>query len=351
VKIKIPREMVFVDEKTGKVSLLANPLTKTGNLATRGGELSIQLETDPNIDEPQIVDPGNKINTYDARERGRKYKGQIKEAKDAKKGVLDELKRDAGKVRTRAIVPVESERSIIPVSSETALVPLNREEERAIVPVAQRRRRPRLQPVDVDDGGLDGYIADMESAPTRKTTRRPIDAAISGAMSRLDSDLRVAGRRHSAFEELSKVGRQAVRDQIPAEETLMNRAIENLNRDLRVSSRRHDTFKELQNIGRRALDSGGVEEHKSPEAHELLRQRQSQRRDNTFRELQAMGQRALQQTRQRERSQYNAQNYQQNRNAIRQHRNERIQCECGDEVMRTNMARHLKTQRHRNAMG
>lgn len=451
IQIRIPKEMVHVDKVSGRVSLLVDPLTKKGDIAKKGGEPSVILKTDPYIDEPQIVNPGQMINTFDAKERGKRYKGQIKEAKEAKKGVLDELRRDAGRVRTRAIVPLNTERSIVPVQSERAVVPVSRERgivplntERSIVPVVAERaiiplsadraivplnteredapprgrrrgRRPRLQPVDVDDGGLDEFAAVLDSSSTHGTLR-PIDAAIHGALSRLDSDLRVAGRRHTAFEELRRIGQRAVDEQTPAEDKVINRVVQNLDRDLAVSSRRHDAFRELRAMGERAVrsqttdeellaelqqataklkeilaagdieeskkkqafdklqklakklkqkqviaelkqlatrfkDSQGVEERKSPESHELLRQRQENRRNVAFEQLREIGREALQQTRQRERSQYNAQNYEQNRNAIRQHRNERIQCECGDEVMRTNMARHLKTQRHRNAMG
>lgn len=323
IKVKLPREMIYVDEKTGKVSLLANPLTKSGNLAKKGQEWSIQLETDPHIDKPEIVDEGNKINTFDAKERGKKYKGQIKEAKENKTDMLSELKKEAGKVRTRAIVPVNGERAIIPLNTEKAIVPVGErsvmpvEQERAIIPLnreeetppaRQRRgRRPRLQPVDVNDGGLDRYTADLDAAPIQGTLR-PIDGAIQKALSRLNHDLNVSSRRYTAFEE-------------------------------------------LRGIGRRGLDSEGVEEHKSPESHEILRQRQEGRRVVAFEQLKDVGQKALQDTRRQEKIRYNMEHYQQNRQHIRRHRNEQITCEvCGGRYMRTNQARHLKSKRHQDAL-
>jgi hypothetical protein len=327
VKIKLPREMVHVDDKTGRVSLLANPLTKQGNLAKKGGEWSIQLETDPHIDKPEIVDEGQLINTYDAKEKGKRYKGQINETKDRKTDMLGELKRDAGRVRTRAIVPVNSERAIVPVGEraivpvgERAIVPVGERAivpmgERAIVPIfdervtvpvgrEQKKRRPRLQPIDVDDGGLDGFADVLDRAPARGT-RRPIDEAINGAISRLDADLRVANRRYTAFEELRGVGQAALS---------------------------------------RIQQDSGVEEHKSPESHEMLRQRQEGRRAVAFEQLRGIGKKAI-------KKQANAENYAANRDRIRQHRNEQVTCDCGDTVMRTNMARHLKSKRHLDRMG
>lgn len=303
ITISVPKEMVYVDKKSGRVSLLVDPLTKKGDIAKKGGEPSVILKTDPHIDAPQILNEGVQINTHTAKQLGQKYKGQIKEAKGNKTDMLGELKREAGKVRTRAIVPVNGERAIVPVVSDRALIPLNREE-RSIVPVAQKPRRPRLQPVDVDDGGLDGWADDLNKAATNKTTVRPLDDMLRGAMNRLDADLRVSSRRYTAFEELRNVG-QAAMSRIP--------------------------------------EDSGLEEHKSPESHEMLRQRQEGRRATAFGQLQEIGKKAL-------KKQSNAENYAANRGRIRQHRNEKIECECGDMITRTNQARHLKSKRHTDNM-
>lgn len=294
VRIRLPKEMIHVDTKTGRVSLLVDPLTKSGGVAHKGGEPSIQLETDPHIDKPEIVDEGRMIYTQDAKGLGHKYKGQIKGAKEAKGKVLDELMRDAGGRRPR-LQPVDVDDGGL----DGFIDALDSAPTRGT-----KKRRPRLQPVDVDDGGLDGWAVELDTAPTQGTPVDPFDNAIRAAMNRLDADLQVASRRHDTFEELRGIGQAAL-------------------------SRIHQ--------------DPGVEEHKSPESHEMLRQRQEQKRAAAFEGLKAIGKKAL-------KKQANAENYAANRGRIREHRNERVECECGDTVMRTNMARHLKSRRHADNM-
>jgi hypothetical protein len=232
--------MVFIDKKSGRVSLTVEPLTKKGNIAKRGGEKSVHLQSDPNINRPVIENEGKMIDTKQAKQIGKKYKGQIKDAKSNKKKVLEEL--------------------------------------------------PKVRP---DRDVMDDF--------------------------ELNEELRTATQR-------LREGMQNAHNQ-----------------------RRNATFDELRGIGRTAMsriqqEDSGVEEHKSPESHEMLRQRQEGRRATAFEELRGIGKKAV-------KKMANAENYAANRDRIRQHRNERVQCACGDTVMRTNMARHLKTKRHLDRMG
>ena len=82
INIQIPDKMLNIS-KTGKVTI-KKPLTKTGNLSKSNKEPSIIIATNHNIQQPQIINKGERVNEAEIRKQQLKLKAKAKEVSTLK---------------------------------------------------------------------------------------------------------------------------------------------------------------------------------------------------------------------------------------------------------------------------
>ena len=82
INIQIPDKMLNIS-KTGKVTI-KKPLTKTGNLSKSNKEPSIIITTNHNIQQPQIINNGERVNEAEIRTQQLKLKAKAKEVSTLK---------------------------------------------------------------------------------------------------------------------------------------------------------------------------------------------------------------------------------------------------------------------------